>query len=387
MEVKQVYDFTNNAVKQAIGEESVLLKEDLSNVVEVGNAILNANALDKYVDALVNHIGRMVFVTRPYTGVYAKLQMDAWEFGSVLEKVRMQMPQAEENETWNLTDGAIYEENQFYKPIISAKFFNKMVTFEIPISITEKQVRQSFSNQTQLNSFISMIMVAVENAMTLRVEELARRAINNMIGETIHADYGNDALNSKSGVKAVNLLYLYNQTITTPITKAEALFNEGFLRFAFYTMALYRDRIKTMSTLFNIEGKENHTPSDRLHFVILTELAKASQVYLQSDVYHDELVKLEGFESVPYWQGIGDKYALSETSAINISLASDKTIDISTDGILGVMFDRDAIAITNYNRRVTSKWNAKAEFTNYWFKMDNQYLNSLDENCIVFFIQ
>ena len=385
MEIKQVYDFTNKAVQQAIGDTAIL-KEDLSNVVEIGTAILNANAMDTYVDALINHIGKMVFVARPYNGVYAKLMMDAWEFGSILQKVRMQMPQAEENETWALEDGQIYEENQFYKPVVSAKFFNKMVTFEIPISITEKQVKQSFSNQTQLNSFISMIMVAVENAMTLRVEELSRRAINNMIGETIHADYGSAVLSSKSGVKAVNLLYLYNQTQITPIAKADALFNEGFLRFAFYTMALYRDRIKTMSTLFNIEGKENHTPNDRLHFVVLTELAKASQVYLQSDTYHDELVKLEGYESVPYWQGIGQSYNISDTSAINISLASDNTIDVSTDGILAVMFDRDAIAITNYNRRVTSKWNAKAEFTNYWFKMDNQYLNAFDENCIVFFI-
>lgn len=383
MEIKQVYDFVNKAVEQATGE-SALLKEDLSNVVDLGTAILNANALDKYVDALVNHIGRVVCVNREYRGIYAKLQMDAWEFGSVMEKITMQLPKAEENETWELTDGAVYEENQFYKPTIIAKFFNKKVTFEIPMSITELQVKQSFSNATQLSSFVAMIYNAIENAMTLRIEELSRRAVNNMIAETIYDEYTGGSYSASSGVRAVNLLYLYNQTIATPITKADALYDEGFLRFAFYTMSLYKDRLRSMSTLFNVGGKERHTPESLLHFILLSNIDKASQVYLQSNTFHDELVKLDGYEVTPYWQGTGTDYAFDNTSKLYVTTASGH--DVTIDGVLGVMFDRDAIAITNYNRRTTSKWNAKAEFTNYWYKADASYINDLNENCVVFFI-
>ena len=383
MEIKQVYDFVNKAVEQATGE-SALLKEDLSNVVDLGTAILNANALDKYVDALVNHIGRVVCVTREYRGIYAKLQMDAWEFGSVMEKITMQLPKAEENETWELTDGAVYEENQFYKPTITAKFFNKKVTFEIPMSITELQVKQSFSNATQLSSFVAMIYNAIENAMTLRIEELSRRAVNNMIAETIYDEYTGGVYNTTSGIRAVNLLYLYNQTIATPIAKADALYDEGFLRFAFYTMSLYKDRLRSMSTLFNVGGKERHTPENLLHFILLSNIDKASQVYLQSNTFHDELVKLDGYEVTPYWQGTGTDYDFDNTSKLYVTTASGH--DVTIDGVLGVMFDRDAIAITNYNRRTTSKWNAKAEFTNYWYKADASYINDLNENCVVFFI-
>ena len=383
MEVKQVYDFVNKAVEQATGE-SALLKEDLSNVVDLGTAILNANALDKYVDALVNHIGRVVCVNREYRGIYAKLQMDAWEFGSVMEKITMQLPKAEENETWELTDGAVYEENQFYKPTITAKFFNKKVTFEIPMSITELQVKQSFSNATQLSSFVAMIYNAIENAMTLRIEELSRRAVNNMIAETIYDEYTGGSYSASSGVRAVNLLYLYNQTIATPITKADALYDEGFLRFAFYTMSLYKDRLRSMSTLFNVGGKERHTPESLLHFILLSNIDKASQVYLQSNTFHDELVKLDGYEVTPYWQGTGTDYSFDNTSKLYVTTASGH--DVTIDGVLGIMFDRDAIAITNYNRRTTSKWNAKAEFTNYWYKADASYINDLNENCVVFFI-
>lgn len=383
MEVKQVYQITNDAVAQATGE-SELLQEDLSNIVDVGNAIFNANALDKYVDALVNHIGRVVFVVRKYNGVYAKLQMDAWEFGSVLEKITMELPKATENESWELTDGAVYEEDQFYKPIVSAKFYNKLTTFEIPISITEKQVKQSFSNATQLNSFISMIYNAIENAMTISIEELSRRAVNNLIGETIYDEYGSGSQTGSSGVRAVNLLYLYNQTLSTPISAADALTDEGFLKYASYTMSLYIDRLKSMSVLFNVGGKQRFTPTDDLHVVFLSNFAKASDMYLQSDTFHKELVSLPKYESIPYFQGTSTDYDFDSVSTIDIKTASGNAISVS--GVIGVMFDRDAVGVNNFNRRTTSKWNAKAEFTNYWNKCDARYFNDLNENCVVFFI-
>ena len=383
MEVKQVYDFVNKAVQQAIGETAII-EEDLSNVVEVGDAIFNANALDKYVDALVNHIGKCIFVTRPYRGVLANLQMDAWEFGSVLEKITMKMPKAEENETWELTDGATYDENQFYQPKVTAKFYNKMTTFEVPISITEKQVKQSFTNATQLNSFVSMIFNAVENSMTIKTEELSRRALNNIIGETMYDFYGSGSQTASSGTRAVNLLYLYNQITPTPITASDALYDENFLKFASYTMALYIDRLKSMSVLFNVGGEERFTPRDLLHVVMLTNFAKASDMYLQSDTFHKELVSLPNYESIPYFQGTGTDYEFDNVSKIKIKTASGNTIEIN--GVVGVMFDRDAVAINNFNKRTTSKWNAKAEFTNYWNKEDARYFNDLNENCVVFFI-
>lgn len=383
MEVKQIYDVVNKAVAQAIGD-SAIIQEDLGNIVEVGTAILNANALDKYADALVNHIGRMVFVNRSYRGVFANLQMDAWEFGSVLEKVTMQMPKAEENESWDLQDGATYEENIFYKPTISTKFFNKLTTYEIPLSITEKQVKQSLSNQTQLNSFVSMIFNAIENALTMRIEETSRRALNNMIAETMYDFYGSGSQTASSGIRAVNLLFLYNDTFSQLLTSDDALYDEDFHKFMFYTMAMYRDKLASMSTLFNVGGKERFTPSDALHFVLLSNVAKASEVYLQSNTFHDELVKLENYEVVPYFQATGTDYSFDNVSEIKVKTASGNTIDIK--GVVGVMFDRDAVAVCNFNRRTTSKWNAKAEFTNYWYKVDAEYINDLNENCVVFFI-
>lgn len=384
MEIKQIFDLINGVTKEVLGSESIV-KEDLSNVVDLGDAVFNANAMDKYVRTLVNHIGRVIFVNRTYRGGVPSVLMDSWEFGSVLEKIQMDMPAATENESWELTDGTSYDPNIFYAPKVSAKFYNKAITFEVPISITEKQVRQSFDNATQLNSFISMIYNAVDKSMTVKIESLVMRTINNEIAETIFAEYNSGSYGASSGVRAVNLLKLYNDQIGgTAITRAQALKNPDFLKFASYTISLYTDRMTRLSTLFNVGGKERFTPKDLLHIVLLTDFAKATGSYLESDTYHNELVKLPGYETVPYWQGSGKTYALDDVSQINVTTASGH--DINVKGIIGVMFDRDALGVCNQDRRTTTSYNPKAEFFNNFVKFDCRYFNDLNENCVVFFL-
>lgn len=383
MEVKQIYNIINSVTSEILGD-SVVVTEDLSNIVDVGVAIFNASAIDNYVKSLVNHIGKVIFVNRPYSGNVPSVLMDGWEYGSVLEKITAEIPDATENESWELTDGASYDPNIFYKPTVTAKFYNKRVTFEIPMSFTERQVKESFSNAKQLNGFLSMLYNAIDKSMTVKLDALIMRTINNMTGETIHADYGTDALNSKSGVKAVNLLYLYNQRYGTSLTAANAITEPDFIRFASYEMGVYMSRMSKISTLFNIGEKDRFTPPEYLHVVMLADFKKAANVFLQSDVFHDSFTELPNAEVVPFWQGSGTGYAFNDISTVKITTASGASIDAS--GILGVMFDRDALGVTNLDRRVTTNYNAKAEFFNNWYKFDAGYFNDTNENFVVFFV-
>lgn len=383
MDVKQIYGLVNDSTKEILGETS-LIKEDLSNVVDVGEAIFNASAYDKYVKSLINHIGKVIFVARAYNGGVPKVLMDGWEFGSILEKITMELPNATENESWELTDGASYDPNIFYKPTVSAKFFNKMVTFEVPISITEKQVKQSFSSAQQLNSFLSMIYNAVDKAMTVRTENLIMKTINNFIGEVVYDEYGSGSQTGSSGVRAINLLYLYNQKFSQSLTADDALTDKDFLRFAALEMRLYIKRLSRISKLFNVGAKERFTPKDLLHVVLLTDFVAGSEMYLQSDTFHKELVALPNYEEVPYWQGSGTGYSFSDISQVQITNASGN--DITVSGIIGVMFDRDALGVANVDRRTTTNYNPKAEFFNNWYKFDARYFNDLNENFIVFFV-
>lgn len=385
MEVKQIYSIVNSVSSEVLGKTD-LVQEDLTGIVDLGTEIFNQGAVDNYVKSLVNHIGIVVFVNRPYAGKVPSVLMDAWEFGSVMEKITAEIPEAEENDTWNLTDGTEYKQDVFHKPTVTAKFFNSKVTFEVPVSITERQVKESFSSAEQLNGFISMIYASVEKSMTIKTDALIMRTINNMIGETLQADAPtfNGDYAAHSTVRAVNLLHLYNEANGTQLTATEAIMNPAFIRFASYQMGLYVDRLQSISTLFNCGGKARFTPKDALHVVLLSDFAKAAQTYLYSDTYNKEQVLLPNAETVASWQGSGNDYSFAKTSAIDIKTASG--VEVKLGGILGVMFDRDALGVCNTDKRVTTNYNAKAEFFNNWYKFDASYFNDTNENFVVFFV-
>lgn len=380
MDVKQIYQLVNGATGEVLGKTD-LVAEDLSNIVDVGTEVINAAAVDNYVKSLVNRIGKVIFVNRPYTGKVPSVLMDGWEFGSVLQKITAELPNATENETWELTDGQEYKQDIFYKPSVSAKFYNSKVTFEVPISITERQVKESFGSAAELNGFISMLYAAVEKSMTIKTDALIMRTINNMIVET----FANEPQNGEA--RAINLLARYNTQFNKQLTAAAAIYDSDFVRFASYVIALFADRFGTISTLFNVGGKARFTSADRLHIVLLSEFAKAAQTYLYSDTYHNEFVKLPNAETVPYWQGSGKTYAFADTATIKTTKTVEgQAVNTTISGVLGVMFDRDSLGVCNLNRRVTTSYNAKAEFFNNFYKFDAGYFNDTNENFVVFYV-
>ena len=383
MKVAQIHGILNTITKEVLGE-TVVVNEDLSNIVDIGTQVFDANATEPYVRKLTNQVGKMVFVDRAYSGVVPSVLMDGWEYGSVVEKVRGELPEATENESWELTNGTSYDPNVFYQPTVTVKFYNSKTTFEVPVSITEKQVKQSFQNAEQMNSFISMIYNEVDKSMTIKIDELVMRTIDNFIAETVHAEYGSAAINTKSTTKAVNLLKLYNDKFNTELTADKALTTPEFIRFASLIMGTYKNRLARISRLFNIEKKARFTPADKLHVILLNDFVMAADTYLQSDTYHNEFVKLPEASVVPYWQASGQNYDFADISKIDVKDSNGDTVQVT--GILGVMFDHEALGVCNIDRRVTTNYNPKAEFFSNWYKFDAGYFNAFDENFIVFFV-
>lgn len=389
MQVKQIYALLNSVTKEVLGSTE-LVNEDLTGLVDLGTEVFNQNAVDNYVKSLVNHIGKVIFVNRPYSGKIPSVLMDSWEFGSVLEKINADIPEAEENKTWDLVDGQSYSQDVFHKPVVTAKFFNSKVTFEVPVSITERQVKESFSNSEQLNAFLSMIYNAVEKAITIKTDALIMRTINNMIGETLIADAtafggaGSEDYTSASTARCVNLLKLYNTQKGTTLTADKAITDPDFIKFASYTIGLYSDRLASISSVFNIGGKARFTPKENLHIVLLSDFEKAAKTYLYADSYNKDQVLLPNAETIPFWQGSGKKYDFDSVAHITIKETNGKSVEIS--GVLGVMFDRDALGVCNLDRRVTTNYNAKAEFFNNYYKFDAGYFNDTNENFVVFFV-
>ena len=386
MNMQQVYQLVNTVTSEILGD-SVIVNEDLSNVVDLGKAFENAYSLDNYVKSLVDHIGRVVFVNRSYPGRAPSVLMDGWEYGSILEKVKSDIPDAVENSSWDLNDGQSYDPFVFHKPTVTAKFFNDRTTFEVDRSITRRQVKSAFSSAVQMNGLISMILTEIENSITLKTDALIMRTINTGIAETLAGEFPSGTYSGGSGVRAVNLLYLYNQRMGTTLTAAAAMFDPAFMRFAAFTVKTYIRRMQDMSRLFNAGGTARFTPADRMHVVMLDEFKSATDVYLLDGLnqFKTDNLRIPGnMETVSFWQGSGSGYAFTDTSKIMVTTPSDHTVTAS--GILGVVFDRDALGVTNIDRSVEVEYSKKAQFWNYFYKHEAGYFLDLDENFVVFYI-
>ena len=391
MDVRQVYEIANGITTEVLGKAD-LLTEDLTNIVDVGKEIFDNVSYDKYVQSLCDHIGKVVFVDREYEGTSAELKRESWEYGAVMEKVyETELPEAVENESWSLTDKASYDPNIFNKPKVAAKFYNKRTTFEVDRSLTDLQVKSAFSNPGQLNAFFSMLAGNTKKSLTIKTDALAERTINYLILNTVNSAFplvANNDYSSMTSVKAVNLLYLYNTAYTKELTAAEAVIDPDFIRFAAYQMSLGINRLKKVSTLFNAGGIERFTPASLQHVILHADFKAAADVFLQSDVFHNEFTRLPNATAVPYWQGSGTDYAFSSSSTVKGTIeVGDSTKTITMAGVLGVIFDHDAAGIVCENTRVTTQYNPKAEFTNWFYKEDCGYYIDANENAIVYYVQ
>ena len=376
MTVKQIATILQSITDEVIGE-SVLVQENLSNIVDVGKQIFDNTDVDHFVKSLVNRIGRTEFVNRALASTAPNINRDSWEYGSVLQKVRCELPDTTNNPTWTLTKGQSVDPFIYNPPSVSAKYFNSKTTFEIDISFKEQQVKESLRSAAELSRFIAMIENRIRTKLTLCRDNLIMRTVVNLIAEKIAANQS-----------VINLLSEYNTAFGTSLTADKAIKNPDFLRFASATIKLYSDRLKTASVLYNNSGYVTFTPKEYQHLVLLSEFATGLEVYLYSDTYHEELLKLGAFDTVAFWQGTGNSSApnFEAASSINAIIASDGETEVNTNGVIGVLFDKDACAVCNDNPRVTSIYNPRGEYSNYFYKEDCSYLNDLSENVVVFVV-
>lgn len=376
MEMTQIAEIVNETTAQVTGTEPVA-DLDLNKIVDAGAEVLETDKLDHYVKNLIDRIGKVVFVNRPYSGSTPSVMMDSWEYGAILEKIQYEgLPAAEDNDSWELEDGRSYDPNIFYKPTVSAKFYSERRTFDIPMSFAQRQVKSAFTSAGQVQALFSMIETAISNGMTVKMDSLIEATINNFMVTT----YGNGAANAR----VVKLLTDYAAfTGETAPSADNALATPEFVRFMAFAMKRKAAQMSKLSTVFNAGGKYRHTPSDRLHIILHADAAAAADTYLQSDTYHNEFVALPNAETVPFWQGSGSSFAWDDTSKIIVTPRGGDS-PVTVENIVGIMFDRDALGVSNIDRRVTTNWNPKGEFTNNWYKFDAGYFNDFNENGVIF---
>lgn len=394
MEVKQIYNLINPWMGEVVGASAVdpseewILKEDLSNISQIGDKLLSADRVttagekwrDNFVHSMFDRIGRMVFIEREYRSVFPDLRRDSWDYGSIMTKSRTKRFAAKSNPAWSLVTGQTVDQFAFTPPEVITFFYNDKLAWQIDCSFADIQLREAFNSPREMDRFLSMIESAIARSFDSQIDLITSRTLNGLIAEKL---YRNNAV--------VDLLADYNATVPAAdqLTASEAITNVNWQRFAAYEILLYKNRLKAASNWFIVSdeaGYDTQTPADRLRFALHSDVAEALSVYLQSETYHNELSNIGSFDAVPFWQtsGGGDGFGFGATSRICCKLPSDNTKEVDRTHIIGIMWDWDAAAICNTNKHVTSAYNANGEYYNNFYKCTTQSCLDLMENAIVF---
>lgn len=385
--VKDIHALVNPIFKEQLGLETILA-EDLSNLIDVGKEIANGDTgVDNYVKAMVHTVGRMNFNDRVYTGGAPDVYRDGWEYGAIREKVRMEPPEAIADPAWDLRNGQSYDDQIFYAPTVKAKFFDKSATYMIPLSFPwEETIKPSLLNASGLARFIAMIETQVTNTRRVQNDALIMRTINNFTAATIASEYPGGDYAARSGVRAINLLYKYNTEYGGGLSKEGCMNDPGFLRYCGRIMKNYVRYLEQQNVLLNIGGTNKFTPRDSLHVVLLKDFESAVETNMQADTWHKDLVELPFHENVVAWQGVGTGFEWTDLSKINVTTSEETPHTVTLDNVIGVMFDRDALGITNESDRITTYVSKSADFYTNRYKYKSSYFNDFDEQFIVFFI-
>lgn len=390
MKVNQISGMLNDVFASVLGDD--LFAEDLSNIVDNGKIITGSDvfgdAFDNYAAKIIDKVGRTVFWDRVYNADDLGIWRSSWEYGSVLEKIRCEVGDYTDNCEWDLTKDADsdndldYNENiathiaemfKFYPAKVQAKYFNSKTTFKTTISITRKQLRSAFNGASEMARFIGMIEQRVRSKMEISKNALQKMVIANLMGEHLAQEK-----------QVIDLADLYNaETGQSAGTLAAALNDKTKARFIAQKMTFFRELMTEPSKLYSASGTFwNHTPLEDSRLIVIADVDSALRFNVYGDTYNEEFVRLNNYKVVPFWQSSGKSNDLDDRSGIVIKTSNGNYV--SRNGIIGVLFDRDAAMIANEEPDVRTQYNPDGNFTNYFYCADCSYYNDFDENAIVF---
>ena len=375
MLIKQTKEILRTIATEMLGEENTIVTENLENLQDIGNELITQANVDTYVKKLVDKIGKVVFKNRLLNSTAPSLLVDSWEYGAILQKVRMKLIPAEENDAVQLVDGHSYDPNVFHQPTVSATFYSKEITFEVPISYTTEQLKSSFNSESELNGFYNLLETTVQNSLTVKTDALIMRTINYRIGKT----YTNGRASQK-----INLLAGYNTVSGKTLTTENCFQDDGFLKYAIAEIKNYQDRFKLPSSVFNDNKEEAFTPVQNQKLVLLSDFKNTVDTHLIPVVQNSENLTLS-CETVPYWQGSGKTFSFADISKIDVTLDSqEETAQVS--GIVGILFDDEALKVGNLHQYVTTNYNAKGDFYTNYYKEQSGFFVDLAENFVIFYV-
>lgn len=367
MDINQIYSIVNSVTAQAMGSTAIAVIDEQS-LISLGNDVLSSQTnTDNWTKTLIQRIGKTIISQRRYSPEMKRMLRDNFEWGAIVQKIKVDMPTAEKDDSFDIANGETVDPWVVSKQNVHQKLFVTETPWQTHISIQRVHLKEAFTSNSAMSSFISAYFGEVQNFLNVALEQLSMNTLNNYIAEL------------NGGTREIKLVTKYNTAMGTSLTKETALHSDDFLRFCIKEIKLASDKMVRMTKgVFNDGTTTRHTPKELQNMYVLSDFERSLETVTQFQAFHDEYVRLSGYETIPFFQDI------QSPDAIHVKRASDGT-ETNMTGIIACLFDYEALGTYR-----TDEWsastglNARGGYINYYWHLKDMYFNDLSENFVVF---
>lgn len=384
MDTNQIYTIVNEVNAEAFGENALSVV-NTEGLISLGNAVLSSTVnTESFLNTLVQRIGRTIISFRQYRNKLGDMVLNDFEYGAILQKIRVHLTDAETDPAYALADGESVDPWVINKPDVEQKLFVTRTPYLFHVTIARKQLKEAFINEAAMGAFIGAVFGQVRNSIEVSLENLGRACINNMIAEFTPGTPSGEGAVATTLNHEVALVTLYNtargfeEGDAGYVDADTALFDDAFMRYAVSVIKSYSDNLTDMSTLYNDGSIESFTPREDQRLKVLTKFQRVLETVVQYSAFNEEMVALNAYSVVNFWQ------SAQTPGTVNIERASDGA-EIEAENVIAVLYDRDALGIYKRDEDVlTTPVNARGLYYNTYYHQMELWFNDTSENFVYF---
>lgn len=369
----QISTLLNTTIVPNVLGEGTTISEDLSNLIDLGTAVasLTSAQLLDYTASFVAGVAKTYFDERIFDKVVGGIFRDYTDWGGIIQRVKAGISQVTDDVSQNLVNGVSYDPNVYVGFTPDNVVYTKDASFELDWSVPNNMWKSAFTSVDELNKLISYIRNRAENTMNVHLYSLGLTTLR--------------ALASSKANDRIQALTLYNNTYNTSLTVDGAMHDATFMKwFAELVMNLKR-AITDISSKYNDGTVETFTPESDVIVTMLSPMATALEVNMESGVYHKELVSIGEYNTINYWQNSGNTIIpdMSLIGQIDSDIDGSGT-PVQIDYAVCLIHDKyQSCGITSHEENVTAQYNGKGDFTNYFRRIWAQYFVATNQNAIL----
>lgn len=386
---KQIFTIVNEVALQAMGSKTMAVVDN-AGLVALGNTVLgNNDTKNNFINALTDRIGRTIVSFRAYHSHFPDFERDSIEWGNILQKLKIGMPNAEEDQSYNLEDGTSIDMYKINKAKVNQLLFSTETPWQTHITVHLDELEKAFVDYSAMGAFISGMFGEVQNRIELAMENLSIDCVNNYMAEMIKRK-------AERPSRVINLVTDYNTAMGLATTEAlkpkDALNTPAFLEYVvrrintisstmeYMTSGMYNDTAFAGGDTQN-DIYSRHTPKSEQRMMLHIDLVNSLKTNVNSKAFNMKEVAIDlDFKTVPFWQSI------KTPDGINVKPASGGTAIVQSS-IMGILFDREAMGTFKKKyTSLTSPINAAGKYYNVFYHMIEMYYNDLTENAVVFLL-